>query len=178
MSRQWVLVGCIVAGIGLGAWALTRFAPPPEGTEVGDRAADFRTLRLTDNDSVSIRSGYAGNVTLVNVWATWCIPCRAEMPSMERAYRMYASRGFRIAAVSIDEGDAEKVRAFGRELGLSFDLLHDPSGAVQQAYGAIGVPQSVLIDRDGRIAHVSMGAEAWDSDRNRALIEQLLGGGK
>jgi peroxiredoxin len=175
VTRQWILVGSIVAGIGLGAWALTRYAPPPDGTDVGERAANFRTLRLNDNDSVAIRSEYAGHVTLVNVWATWCIPCRAEMPSMERAYRMYSARGFRIAAVSIDQGDAAKVRAFGEELGLTFDLLHDPTGAVQQAYGAIGVPQSVLVGRDGRIAHVSMGAEAWDSDRNRALIEQLLG---
>ncbi len=176
--RQWVLVGAIVSGIAIGAWALTRYAPPPEGTEVGDRAADFRTLRLTDNDSVAIRSAYAGNVTLVNVWATWCTPCRAEMPSMERAYRMYHDRGFRIAAVSIDEGDAEKVRAFGRELGLTFDLLHDRSGEVQQAFGAIGVPHSVLVGRDGRIARISLGAEAWDSDRNRAAIEQLLAGGE
>lgn len=174
--KQWMLVGAIVAGIAIGAWALTRYAPPPEGTEVGERAADFRTLRLTDNDSVAIRSAYAGNVTLVNVWATWCIPCRAEMPSMERAYRMYRDRGFRIAAVSIDEGDAEKVRAFGRELGLTFDLLHDRSGSVQQAFGAIGVPHSVLVGRDGRIAKISLGAEAWDSDRNRAAIEQLLAG--
>ena len=178
MSRQWIMVGSIVAGLGLGAWALTRYAPPPEGTEVGDRAADFRTLRLNTNDTVGIRSEYAGNVVLVNIWATWCIPCRAEMPSMERAFQSYRSRGFRIAAVSIDEGDDAKVRAFGNELGLTFDLLHDRSGVVQQAYGAIGVPQSVLVGRDGRIAHVSLGAEAWDSPRNRALIEQLLAAGE
>ncbi len=176
MNRQWLLVGAIVAGLGLGAWALTQYAPPPEGSDVGDRAADFRTLRLTDNDSVGLRSAYAGHVTLVNIWATWCIPCRTEMPSMERAFKEYRDRGFRIAAVSIDQGDSEKVRAFGRELGLSFDLLHDRSGLIQQAYGAIGVPQSILVGRDGRIAHVSLGEEMWDSPENRAIIERLLDG--
>ena len=176
MNRQWTLVGVIVAGLGLGAWALTRYAPPPEGADVGDRAADFRTLRLTDNDSVGLRSAYAGHVTLVNIWATWCIPCRTEMPSMERAFKAYQDRGFRIAAVSIDQGDPEKVREFGLELGLTFDLLHDRSGLIQQAYAAIGVPQSVLIDRDGLIAHVSLGEELWDSPANRVIIERLLDG--
>lgn len=176
MSRQWILVGAIVAGLGLGAWALTRYSPPPEGANVGDRAADFRTLRLTDNDTVGLRSAYAGHVTLVNIWATWCIPCRTEMPSMERAFKAYNDRGFRIAAVSIDQGDAEKVRAFGRDLGLTFDLLHDRSGLMQQAYGAIGVPHSVLVGRNGRIAHVSLGEDTWDSQTNRAIIERLLDG--
>lgn len=175
MSRQWLLVGAIVAGLALGAWALTRYAPPPEGAYLGDRAADYRTLRLTDNDSVGLRTSYSGHVTLVNVWATWCGPCRVEMPSMERLFRLYSNRGFRIAAVSIDQGDPEKVRAFGRELGLTFDLLHDPSGLVQQAFGVVGVPQSIIVGRDGRIAHISLGAERWDSPANQALVDSLLG---
>ncbi len=175
MNRQWLWVGMILTGLALGAWGITRYAPPPEGAYLGDRATDYRTLRLTDNDSIALRSGYAGYVTLVNVWATWCGPCRTEMPSMERLFRSRAERGFRIAAVSIDLGDPEKVRAFGRELGLTFDLLHDPTGLVQQAYGVVGVPQSIIVGRDGRIAHISLGAERWDSPANVALVDSLLG---
>lgn len=175
MKRQWMMVSAIVAGLALGAWALMQFAPPPEGVDIGRRAPDFRLLNLATNDSVSLRSEYRGSVTLVNVWATWCAPCRAEMPSMERVYQSLRDRGFRIAAVSVDEGDPERVRAFGRELQLSFDLLHDRSGAIQQVYRMIGVPQSFLLDREGRVAFVALGEEHWDSAENRARIERLLG---
>ena len=94
-------------------------------------------------------------MTLVNVWATWCLPCRVEMPAMEQVYQQLAPRGFKIAAVSIDEGSPEDVRAFGQELGLSFDLLQDRSTAVQQIFQTTGVPESFLINKDGdhRQAH-------------------------
>ncbi len=175
MNRQWAMVGLVVAGLGLGGWALTRYAPPPEGITVGRRAPDYRAIDLASNDSVSIRAEFAGHVTLLNVWATWCAPCRAEMPSMERVYRDLQGRGFRIAAVSVDNGSAQKVHDFATELGLTFDLLHDPGGEIQQTYQMIGVPQSFLLDRDGTIRYVALGEEHWDSPRNRQRIEQLLG---
>lgn len=175
MKRQWFWMGCVVAGIAFGAWGLTRFAPPPEGVELGRRAPDYRVLALASGDSVGVRSGYEGHVTLVNIWATWCAPCRAEMPSMERVYREYRDRGFRIAAVSVDAGSPDKVRDFADELALSFDVLHDASGGIQQAYRTIGVPQSFLLDRRGNIAWVALGEEDWDSAEHRERIERLLG---
>lgn len=175
MKRQWFWMGCVIAGIALGAWGLTRFAPPPEGAELGRRAPDYRVLALASGDSVGVRSGYEGQVTLVNIWATWCAPCRAEMPSMERVYQLYRDRGFRIAAVSVDAGSPDKVHRFAEELGLTFDLLHDASGGIQQAYRTIGVPQSFLLDRRGNIAWIALGEEDWDSAEHRERIERLLG---
>jgi peroxiredoxin len=175
MKRQWMMVATIVSGLLLGAWALTKYAPPPEGAYVGQRAPDYQVLDLASGDSVALRSGYAGHVTLINVWATWCAPCRAEMPSMERLYQDFRDRGFRIAAVSVDAGSADKVTEFGRELGLSFDLLQDRSGLIQQAYRMIGVPQSFLLDADGTIVFMSLGEEPWDSPAHRSRIEKLLG---
>lgn len=169
------MVGAIVAGLGLGTWALTQFAEVPEGPKMGQRAPDYRVLNATSGDSVSLRSDYAGHVTLVNIWATWCGPCRKEMPSMERLYQAYKDRGLRIAAVSIDEGDESAVTAFGAELGLTFDLLHDKSGQIQQVYQTLGVPQSWLLDQSGRIIYVSIGGELWDSAEHRARIDSLLG---
>lgn len=174
MSKQWILVGVIVAGLASGAVALAKFGPDVEQVAVGARAPDFRAIDLATGDSVSFREHYDGAVTLVNIWATWCIPCRVEMPAMERVYRDLAPRGFKIAAISIDEGSPEDVRAFGQELGLSFDLLQDRSTAVQQTYQTTGVPESFLINRHGVIVKRIIGAHDWGSPVNRALVERLL----
>ena len=173
-SRQWLMVGLVVAGLGLGAWALTRYAPPPEGAQIGMRAPDYRVVNVMTGDSIGLRSGYDGKVVLINVWATWCIPCRKEMPSMERLWSEFRNEGFAIAAVSVDDAPAEKVRAFAEELHLTFDILHDRSNNIQPAYQTLGVPQSYLLDRQGRIAHIEIGEVEWDSDANRARIAELL----
>jgi peroxiredoxin len=93
---------------------------------------------------------------------------------MEKVFQSLAPRGFKIAAVSIDEGSPEDVRAFGRELGLSFDLLQDRSTRVQQIYQTTGVPESFLLNRDGVIVKRVIGAHDWSSPVNRGLIERLL----
>lgn len=174
MSKQWMFVGVIVAGLVTGAAVLTKLGPDIQRVEVGARAPDFRAINLATGDTVSFREHYDGAVTLVNIWATWCIPCRVEMPAMERVYRDLAPRGFKIAAISIDEGSPEDVRAFGQELGLSFDMLQDRSTAVQQTYQTTGVPESFLVNREGIIVKRIIGAHDWSSPVNRALVERLL----
>jgi cytochrome c biogenesis protein CcmG/thiol:disulfide interchange protein DsbE len=174
MSKQWIVIGVVVAGLLAGAVALAKYGPDVQRVEVGARAPDFRAVDLATGDSVSLREHYRGAVTLVNVWATWCVPCRVEMPAMEKLYQSLAPRGFRIAAVSIDEGSPEDVQAFGRELGLSFDILQDRSTKVQQIYQTTGVPESFLLNREGLIVKRVIGAQDWSSAVNRALIERLL----
>jgi cytochrome c biogenesis protein CcmG/thiol:disulfide interchange protein DsbE len=129
---------------------------------------------LATGDSVSLHERYRGKVTLVNIWATWCVPCRVEMPAMEHLYTALAPRGFAIAAVSVDEGPPEDVRKFGQELELSFDLLQDRTTRVQQLYQTTGVPESFLLDRQGVIVKRVIGAQDWNSPANRALVERLL----
>jgi cytochrome c biogenesis protein CcmG/thiol:disulfide interchange protein DsbE len=174
MSKQWMVVAIVGAGLLAAAVGLAKYGPDVQRVEVGARAPDFRAVDLATGDSVSLRERYHGAVTLVNVWATWCVPCRVEMPAMEKVYQAMAPRGFRIAAVSIDEGSPEDVQAFGRELGLSFDLLQDRSTKVQQIYQTTGVPESFLLNRDGVIVKRVIGAQDWSSAVNRALIERLL----
>ncbi|MCL4866032.1 MAG: TlpA family protein disulfide reductase [Gemmatimonadales bacterium] len=175
MNKQWLAVLAIVAGLGLGATALVKFAPVPEGAQVGNRAPDFQAVNLLTNDSISFREAYTGHVTLVNIWATWCAPCRAEMPAMEELYQAFKDQGFRIAAVSVDEGGPADVMAFARELGLSFDILHDRDGRIQQQYMTTGVPESFLIDGEGVIVRKQIGEHPWSSPANRRILEQLLG---
>jgi cytochrome c biogenesis protein CcmG/thiol:disulfide interchange protein DsbE len=174
MSKQWIAVGIVVAALGVGAAALARFGPEVDRVEVGARAPDFRAIDLATGDSVTFRERYRGAVTLVNIWATWCLPCRIEMPAMEQVYHELAPRGFKIAAVSIDEGSPDDVRAFGQDLDLSFDLLQDRSTAVQQIFQTTGVPESFLVNKDGIIVKRIIGAHDWNSVVNRALVERLL----
>jgi peroxiredoxin len=174
MTKPWLVVGLVVSGLALGATLLARYSPDIQQIAVGTTAPDFRAIDLATGDSVALRERYRGAVTLVNVWATWCVPCRVEMPAMEKLYDSLAPHGFKIAAVSIDEGPPEDVRAFGQQLGLTFDLLQDRSTKVQQIYQTSGVPESFLLNRDGVIVKRVIGAHDWSSPVNRALIERLL----
>ena len=174
MSKQWILVGLIVAGLGVGGTLLAKYGAEVRQVAVGAAAPDFQAVDLASGDSVSLRERYEGQVTLVNVWATWCVPCRVEMPAMQDLFDSLAPHGFRIAAVSIDEGPPEDVRAFGQELGLTFDLLQDRSTKIQQIYQTTGVPESFLLNREGLIVKRVIGAHDWGSPVNRALIERLL----
>jgi thiol-disulfide isomerase/thioredoxin len=127
---------------------------------------------------------FEGKVILVNIWATWCPPCREEMPSMQRLYQEIGDGDFEILAISVDAPFGE-TDAFGRvggdlaayadSLGLSFSILHDPSGEVQRTFQTTGLPESFVIDRDGVIYKKVAGATAWDADQNVQLIQRLLG---
>ena len=174
MSKQWIFIGLVVAGVATGATVLTRVGSEVAAVEVGATAPDFHAVDLATGDSVTLHQRYQGKVTLVNIWATWCEPCKIEMPAMEQVYRALAPRGFAVAAVSIDEGSPDDVRAFGQQLGLSFDLLQDRSTRIQQIYQTTGVPESFLLNRQGVIVKRIIGAHDWNSPANRALVERLL----
>ena len=176
VSKQWLMVGAIVAGLALGAAALVLFGPNIEGVEVGKRAPDYKAARLTSGDSVSIHDAARGHVTLVNIWATWCIPCRAEMPAIEQLWRQLGPKGLRIVSISIDESDPSEVRSFAKEYGLTFDILHDKSTRIQQVYQTTGVPESFLLDKQGLIVKKVIGEHPWSSPSNQRLVADLLGG--
>ena len=150
----------------------------------GVRAPIFSAATL-DGDTVSL-DDYLGQVVLLNIWATWCPPCREEMPSMQRLYEEFRSRGeaFAILAVSIDAPAGHRdaagnvggdLAAFAREYGLTFPILHDPSGRVQSVFLTTGVPESFVIDREGVIRTRVAGATEWDAPQRRQAIARLLG---
>jgi len=174
MTRPWLVVGLIVSSLAVGATVLARYGPDISQVAVGAAAPDFRAIDLATGDSVRLKEHYRGAVTLVNIWATWCQPCRIEMPAMQKLYDSLAPHGFKIAAVSIDEGPPEDVRGFGQDLGLTFDILQDRSTKIQQIYQTTGVPESFLLNRQGIIVKRVIGAHDWNSPVNRGLIERLL----
>ncbi len=142
---------------------------------VGSRAPSFTAMTLDSMPREKSLSDYSGDVVLLNLWATWCAPCRVEMPSIQSLHDAYAERGLKVVAVSVDAGGTEEqIRAFADSLGLTFEILHDSTGGIQRAYLTTGVPETVVIGRDGIIRKRVRGAIHWDSPANRALVEQLL----
>lgn len=135
-------------------------------------APDF-TLEDLSGSRLSL-SSFKGKVVFVNFWATWCVPCRQEMPTMERLHRELQGRGLAVIAVNFREGKKE-VKEFFAELGLTFPVLLDPEGEVSEKYGAWSLPLSYFIDRKGEFVGKVVGYRKWDSREARAFMESLLG---
>jgi peroxiredoxin len=144
---------------------------------VGHRAPDF-TLNDVDGTPVRLSGVLGQKAVLLNLWATWCPPCREEMPTMEQAYRDYRAKGLEVLAVSIDAGDeksvAGRVRRFVAELRLTFPALLDVKGEVVRAYRLRGLPTTFLIDRTGVVRAVEIGFRDWTDAESRRKIEALL----
>jgi peroxiredoxin len=135
-------------------------------------AADFTVPGLTGQP---LRlNDFKGNVVHLNFWATWCLPCKEEMPSMERLYRRYKDKGFTIVALSIDSGGSGPVGAFVKRYGLTFPVGLDTTMAVASRYTVRGLPATFLIDRRGMITAVAIGPRDWDGKAAHAAIESLL----
>lgn len=173
--RRLVATGVVLALLRPGlAWAKDPFETlqlfrPKRGTSV----PDFTVPGLGGSP---IRLGdFKGQVILLNFWATWCPPCREEMPSMERLYRRFRSRRFTVLALSIDTRGEEVVAPFVKSFALTFPVGLDSKMAVATEYRMFALPTSILIDRAGRIVGMATGARDWDSAAAHQVIEQLLG---
>jgi peroxiredoxin len=124
------------------------------GLLMGSPAPDF-ALSRPDGGAVRL-ADYRGQVVLLNFWATWCLPCRSEMPLIQQTYDDLGGQGFVALGVNFDES-AAAVISFAEELELDFPLLLDPGGEVQRLYRVIGYPTSVILDREGRISAYHIG---------------------
>ncbi len=137
-------------------------------------APDF-TLSLVDRNGETEKSlrDFRGKVILLNFWASWCPPCREEMPSLERLYRAFKDRGFMVIGVNYMER-AETVMKFKRDFDLTFPSFLDKDGRVSERYRVMGIPTSFLIDRKGRVVAKVLGDREWDNEHGRAIVESLL----
>jgi peroxiredoxin len=126
---------------------------PPSGTVlpgpyIGAPAPELEA-ETVDGSKISLQD-FRGKVVVLNFWATWCAPCREEMPALEARYEKYKDRGLVVLAIDFDE-PAEDVRAFRDSLALTFPVLLDPGASIQQLYRVRGYPTSYFVDRDGTI---------------------------
>jgi peroxiredoxin len=132
---------------------------PVAAPVVGGLAPDFEAMG-TDGDEFRLAQA-RGQVVVLNFWATWCEPCRAEMPLLEARFRTMEARGPLVVGVNFDE-PVDVVRAFQKELGLTFPIVLDPGGRIQALYQVVGYPTTYFVDRSGviQIAHIGSMDEA------------------
>ena len=194
VRQQWGIVAAVVVALAAGLFiATSSMSVELFPVSVGAKAPEFKAIPLLepvypaapnaqfasrevgDGAAVKTLASYRGDVVLLNIWATWCAPCRAEMPSIETLHREFGPRGLRIVAVSVDDpGQQKAVRSFARDLGLTFEILQDPTHEIQHAYQTTGVPETFVLGRDGVIRKKIIGAMDWNSDATHRLVAELL----
>ena len=166
----------IIAGIGILFWMGNQSssknvanASPQSAGQIKQPAPNFNLLSPT-GETITL-SDYKGQVVLVNLWATWCPPCKAEMPDINAFYEAHKDEGFVVLAVNSQE-DAATVDAFIQTKGFSFPVALDTRGEVMNLYQAPGLPTTYIIDRNGAIQHIQTGAIT--KQQLEAIIEPLL----
>ena len=140
------------------------FQEPIPAPPLSLEGTDGRRLRLAD---------LKGKVVFLNFWATWCVPCRQEMPAMQRLFREYRERGLAVVAINFMESK-DAVDRFFKELHLDFPTALDPDGATARTFTVRGLPVTFLLGRDGRILWKAIGSRDWDSATGRAYFEYVL----
>ena len=142
------------------------------GAVEGGVAPDFTVRDLAGQD-VKL-SSLKGKVVLVNFWATWCPPCREEIPSMVKLNQSMSGKQFQMLAISIDEGGKAAVENFFKKSGLTLPAFLDTEGAVARSYGTTGVPETFIVDKAGIIQKKIVGGMDWSSPHVIAYLEGLL----
>jgi len=168
-----LLLGAAVVVVAIILILRSDVGPPP--VVRGVMAPPFELSRLDRNDTRISLSSLSGRVVLVNFWATWCEPCEREMPAMERLYQALPRADFELVAIAIDDKE-EDVRAFQERYRLSFPILLDLDQAIYGSYQTMGVPESLLVDREGRIVERYVGPREWDATEYMDRIRELIGG--
>jgi cytochrome c biogenesis protein CcmG/thiol:disulfide interchange protein DsbE len=178
LVAQGVAIGLVALLFALLVWALVT----EEGGDLAAAAArgerpvapDF-TLERLDRDGELMLSSLRGKAVLLNVWASWCIPCKEEAPYLERVWRENRSRG--LVVVGLDAKDFRRdARRFARRYELTFPIVFDGPGDTLAGYGVTGFPETFVLDRQGRVLETFVGAVNTDEDRARlrAAVERAL----
>lgn len=166
LRRMRVVAMCLAAG------AVAGCEPIPSG-EVGAPAPAYQSTTMA-GDTASLEA-LRGRTVLLNVWATWCHPCREELPVLQHLHEVHASRGLVLIGVSIDAGGAhDAIAEFARTYGVTYPLWHDPDNTVSTVFQGIGVPLSVLIGPDGIIRWKHLGPVRENDPALAAALEKAL----
>jgi peroxiredoxin len=172
----WVIVAVAVAFVLLALPRERRLAPPSLPAHASLAAAGpappFELPR--PDGSRSALADHAGRVVLLHFWATWCPPCRRELPALAALRAALEPEGLAVLAVSVDAGSGEAVARFAAERAPGLPVLLDPREEAARRYGVGAYPTSVVVDRSGRIVHRAVGAFAWDAPESVAWFRALL----
>lgn len=170
------IIFLILFGMLLTLSACRKTEPVPSASTVAKEnsaAPDISVVSITDGSTLKL-SGLKGKVVLLNFWATWCPPCREEIPSMMRLNQAMTGKPFQMVAVSMDEGGKPAIESFFKESGFNLPTYLDKSGNAGKAYGLTGVPESFIIDRQGMLVKKIIGGIAWDSPDVASFLEGMM----
>jgi cytochrome c biogenesis protein CcmG/thiol:disulfide interchange protein DsbE len=142
-------------------------------TDVGDSMPAYNATYI-DGKPLSMASE-KGNVVFLNVWATWCGPCRFETPELQALQNQYAANGLKVIGVSVDEGDATAVKTFVTEQKITYGIAVDPEGRIANLVQTTVLPTSLLIDRNGKIVWRQIGAIMPNDAKLKAAVEKAVG---
>ncbi len=134
-------------------------------------APDF-TLKSLGGKNLKL-SEMTGNVVLINFWASWCGPCREEMPLLNALHKKYEALGFTVLGVNVEE-DEKNVRGFLKNFPVDFPILLDNKNRVSKQYNVIAMPTTVVVDRDGNMRFLHQGYKPGDEDKYRKMIKKLV----
>jgi len=158
------LMGSLVATVAL-------LAVPAIAADATGPAAEFN-LQSRVGEAVSL-SSLKGQVVLINFWATWCGPCRKEMPLLEQIQKKYAPLGFTMLGVNVEE-DTRLMEAFLKDVPVTFPILLDPANGVSKLYNVSAMPSTVIVDRKGNVRFIHQGYQTGDESKYQDMIRQLI----
>lgn len=149
---------------------------PPRGLVLHERPVPVPDLAFMDGEGRLLSSAdFRGRTILLNIWATWCVPCRAEMPALDRLQAELGGPNFEVVALSVDRGGVDAVGAFYDQIGIANLAVYlDPPNTSSRALGVVGIPTTLLIDRDGREIGRAIGPLEWDSSETIDLIRRAM----
>lgn len=152
--------------------ATTTEEPAPPGIDVGSTMPAYTASNLdgTTFDVASVRD----KVVLLNLWATWCGPCRYEIPELQRMHDAYKERGFEVIGVSVDEGSVDSVKEFAAEQKMTYPIVLDPQGQLATMLQTSVLPTTILLDRKGKILWKKYGAILENDPELKSVIEKAL----
>jgi peroxiredoxin len=139
--------------------------------DIGSAAPDF-TLRSSTGKNLKL-SEYRGQVVMINFWATWCAPCRQEMPHLSRLYEQYRKAGFMLLGVNIDD-NPKAAQAMAEQLGVRFPVLYDTTKQVSKQYDVDAMPSTVIVDRDGKVQYLHRGYRSGTEQQYEAKVREIL----
>jgi cytochrome c biogenesis protein CcmG, thiol:disulfide interchange protein DsbE len=167
----------VLATLSLGVLAATACGEPDRAGRTERPLAPAYSAATLNGDSVHL-ADLRGQPVLLNVWATWCAPCRVEIPELQALHERHGAQGLRVVGVTVDSRAAiNDVHQFIQEFGMTYDVWWDPDHTVLNRFGGAGVPLTVLIDRDGTIAWRHLGMFQRGDPELVAALERTLDGG-
>ncbi|MDD2271664.1 MAG: TlpA disulfide reductase family protein [Desulfuromonadaceae bacterium] len=167
----YVLIACLF--LSFTACSRKDTANKSAGATEKNPAPDVSVISMASGSTLNL-SDLKGKVVMLNFWATWCPPCREEIPSMMKLNSLMVGKPFQMVAVSVDEGGKPAIESFFKESGFLLPTYLDNSGAAAKSYGVTGIPETFIIDKQGVIVKKIIGGFAWDSPEAVSFLEELM----